>query len=126
MSLDRIPGRTERRRAPRVRIRGRLPVSFLTTPIPVLVRNISLGGMLVESAEAFLVGSVHQLRMSADGEQSDHSPVISAECVYGHSEILPDGTTSFLSGFTFTGAPGHEAERQIFELLDQAPSVSTY
>jgi hypothetical protein len=109
-----------------VRLRGRLPVSFLTTPIPVLVRNISLGGMLVESAEAFLVGSAHQFRMSADGEQSDSSPVISAECVYCHSEIQPDGTTSFLTGFFFTGAPGHEAQRQIFELLDQVTSVATY
>jgi hypothetical protein len=109
-----------------VRLRGRLPVSFLTTPIPVLVRNISLGGMLVESAEAFRVGTVHRLRMSADGEQSDSSPIISAECVYCHSESLADGTTSFLTGFTFTGAPDHEAQRQIFDLLDQASSISPY
>jgi PilZ domain-containing protein len=124
--MQRLPGLTERRRAPRVRIRGRFPVSFLTTPIPIAVRNISQGGMLVESVEPFNVGSVHQLRMSVDGDDDGRSPVLYAACVYCHAEMLPDGSTSFLAGFTFNGTPNDEAQRQIFDLLDQATSMSEY
>ena len=119
-------GLTERRRAPRVRIRGRLSASFLTTPIPIAIRNISLLGMLVESPEAFPVGTVHQFRMTVNGDDSDASPILTAECVHCRSELLPDGVTSYHCGFMFAGTPGDAAQRQIFELLDTATSMSTY
>jgi PilZ domain-containing protein len=119
-------GLTERRRAPRVRIRGRLSASFLTTPIPIVIRNISLLGMLVESAEAFPVGTVHQFRMTVNGDDSEASPILTAECVHCRSELLPEGVTSFHCGFMFTGTPGDAAQRQIFELLDTATSLATY
>ncbi|HEX7779844.1 MAG TPA: PilZ domain-containing protein [Vicinamibacterales bacterium] len=119
-------GPTERRRAPRLRIRGRLSAVFLTTPLPIAIRNISLLGMLVESAEAFPVGTLHQFRMTINGDDSEGSPVLTAECVHCHPELLPDGATSYLSGFMFTGTPGDEAERQIFDLLDTATSAASY
>jgi hypothetical protein len=126
MAPQRIPGLTERRRSQRVRIRGRLPAFFLTTPIPIAIRNISLGGILVESAAPFLAGTVHQFRMKVDGDDADRSPVLTAECLYCYQEMLPDGSTCYLAGFTFTGTPGDEAERQIFDLVDQATAMSSY
>ena len=119
-------GLTERRRAPRVRIRGRLHGSFLTNPVPIAIRNISLLGMLVESAEAFPVGTVHEFRMTVNGDDSDASPILTAECVHCRSELLPDGVTSYHCGFMFAGTPGDAAQRQIFELLDSATSAATY
>ena len=65
-------------------------------------------------------------RMTINGDDSEGSPVLTAECVHCHPELLPDGATSYLSGFMFTGTPGDEAERQIFDLLDTATSAASY
>lgn len=111
------PSSTERRRAHRVRIRARLPASFTTAAVPIVIRNISLGGVLVESAEPFPVGVVHHLRMATQDEVPDR-PELPAQSVYSQSEILADGTTTFLTGFAFTGHDA-QAERFVFELVDQ-------
>lgn len=112
------PSTTERRRAPRIRVRGRLPASFTTASVPIAIRNISLGGVLVESPEPFPVGVVHQLRMAAHDEHLDR-PELIAQSVYSQSEFLPDGRTTFLTGFAFTAANGGEAERLIYELVNK-------
>ena len=126
MTPQGITGVTERRRAPRVRLRGRLFASFLSTAVPVVIRNVSLLGMLVDGAEAFPVGSIHQFRMIVNGDDSEASPILTAECLHCRSELLPDGVTSFHCGFMFIGTPGDAAQRQIFEMLDSATSVATY
>jgi hypothetical protein len=119
-------GSTDRRRTPRVRIRGRLPASFLTTSIPAAIRNISLGGILVESVEPFRAGSVYQLRMTADGDDADTWPLLTVTCVYCEPEILPDGSTSFLAGFAFAGGLDVSAGGLVYDLVDKATSMSGF
>jgi hypothetical protein len=126
MKTQGCAGSTERRRAPRVRIRGRLPASFLTTSIPAPIRNISRGGLLVESVEPFRAGSVHQLRMTVEGDDADASPALTVTCVYCEPEILPDGTTSFLAGFALAGTLDVPAGRLVYDLVDKATSTSGF
>jgi PilZ domain len=93
-------GRTERRLTPRVRVQHRVPGSFTTSSAPVLIRNISLGGVLVESAEPFHVGAVHQFRIGTD-ETEPASPPLAAETIYCHDQSAPDGDFRFFTGFRF-------------------------
>ena len=111
------PAGSERRRATRIRVRGRLPASFTTASVPIVIRNISLGGVLIESPEPFPIGVVHHLRMTTLHDVPD-PPDLAAQSVYSHSVLLPDGTTTFLTGFEFMG-PDVEAQRFVFELVDQ-------
>ncbi|HYN10029.1 MAG TPA: PilZ domain-containing protein [Vicinamibacterales bacterium] len=113
------PTGTERRRGPRVRVRGRLPASFTTVSMPILIRNISLGGMLIASSEPFPVGATHQLRIAMNEDDSD-VPVLTAQIVYCQSEYLPDGTTAFLTGFMFTSPQDEQAQRRVFDLIEKA------
>ena len=113
------PTSTERRRGPRVRVRGRLPATFTTVSMPIVIRNISLGGVLIASAEPFPVGATHQLRIAMDGDDPE-VPALAAQSVYCQSEYLPDGSTVFLTGFTFTSPEDEEARRRVFGLVEKA------
>jgi hypothetical protein len=110
-------GRTERRLTPRVRVQHRLPGSFTTSPAPVLIRNISLGGVLVESAESFHVGAVHQFRIGA--EDTDLAPPpLASEAIYCHGEPTQDGDVRFLTGFKFL-----RHQEEIAQLIGDGQSV---
>ena len=111
------PGDTERRRAPRVRVRMRVPASFLTSSLPILIRNISVGGVLVESSEPFPVGATHQLCLAA--HDAGQPPVMTAQSVYCQQELHLDGTPTFLTGFAFVAPYDLHAQRVVFELVDQ-------
>jgi hypothetical protein len=113
------PTGTERRRAPRVRVHGRLPASFTTVSMPIVIRNLSLGGVLVASAEPFPVGATHELRIAMDGDDAE-AAVLAAQSVYCQTEYLPDGTTAFLTGFTFTSPEDEQARRRVFDLVEKA------
>lgn len=98
--LPSAAGHTERRLTPRVRVQHRLPGSFTTGPSLVLIRNISLGGVLVESVEPFHVGAVHQFRIGTD-ETELTPPPLASEAIYCHDQPTPDGDVRFLAGFKF-------------------------
>ena len=49
---------SDRRRSPRVEVLGRIQGQVASLDIPVRVREISLGGMSIESQDAFEVGGV--------------------------------------------------------------------
>ena len=50
---------TERRRAPRVDLVGQLRGELVSVDLPIVVREISLGGMSIETSRAFDVDSRH-------------------------------------------------------------------
>jgi hypothetical protein len=49
----------ERRRAPRVDLVGQLRGELVSVDLPIVVREISLGGMSIETSEAFEIESRH-------------------------------------------------------------------
>jgi hypothetical protein len=54
----------DRRRAPRVEVLGKLPGEVTSVDAPVSVREISLGGMAMESPVAFEVGARHSFQLT--------------------------------------------------------------
>jgi hypothetical protein len=62
----------DRRRSARVEVLGRIQGQVVSLDVPVLVREISLGGMSVETPEAFPVGSVNVFMLTlGDGAGID-------------------------------------------------------
>jgi hypothetical protein len=49
---------TDRRRSPRVELMGRVHGKLIPADVPVQLREISLGGMSIETREGFEAGSV--------------------------------------------------------------------
>jgi hypothetical protein len=88
---------TERRRAPRAQILGRLHGRIVTVDTRVQIREISLGGMSLESEIAFPVGAVHQFELFlGDGA----SVAVSAQA--RHSRRVDDvSPMRYLTGFQF-------------------------
>jgi hypothetical protein len=110
-------GHTERRLTPRVRVQHRLPGSFTTSPVPVLIRNLSLGGVLVESAEPFRVGTIHHFRIGTDDTELSPPP-LAAEAIYCLGQSVPDGDVRFLTGFKFL-----RHQEEIAQLIGNGHSV---
>ena len=100
-----------------MRVQHRVPASFATSPTPALIRNLSLGGVLVESNEPFPVGAVHQLCI---GNDPDAAPLIAARSVYSQAQTLPNGSVRFLTGFAFLRHQEDPAQQLVFDLVESS------
>lgn len=60
----------DRRRSPRIELLGRLHGHHVSLDLPVTVREISLGGMAIETPMSFPVGSVHAFRLTLGDEST--------------------------------------------------------
>ena len=86
------------RYTPRLDTLGQLQVRVLTNPVPVTVREISLGGFSLESSVPFAAGSSHRFSfMLEHGEPVDAI----AECVYTRRLKPGASLPLYLSGFEF-------------------------
>ncbi len=54
----------ERRRSPRIEILGRVRGHLVSLDMPIVIRDMSLGGMSMETIVPFEVGSVHEFRLT--------------------------------------------------------------
>jgi hypothetical protein len=90
---------TDRRRSPRIEILGRLHGHTVAFDVPVAVREISLGGMTVETGIALGEGAVHEFLLTlGDGS------VVQLTGRVLHSRREPgsnDGPVSYVSGIRF-------------------------
>ena len=99
---------TERRRAPRAQILGQLHGRMVTLDAEVRIREISLGGMSLESDIPFPVGAIHQFNLFlGDGAR------VAVSAQVKHSRLLePQAHPKYLTGFQFVddgqaaGGPG--------------------
>jgi hypothetical protein len=89
--------RTERRRAARVEILGQIHGRLVTLEADVKVRELSLGGMSLESEIQFPEGAIHQFELFlGDGAR------VAVSAVARHSRPVPAGTGHrYLTGFQF-------------------------
>jgi hypothetical protein len=86
----------------------------------VTLRDISLGGFLLESSQPFHVDAIHQFRIAtANGWET----VVTARSVHCRQ---PTADGVYLTGFAFVDPVGPEAERRIHQLIDKVSSVVTY
>ena len=81
---------SERRRSTRIEILGRLHGRVVSLDVPVRVREISLGGMAIETAVSFAEGAVHDFRLRlGDGTRPRNGM---SRCI-----LMSSGTLSRLS-----------------------------
>lgn len=115
----------ERRRYPRIDPKGRASARALDQAEDVVVRDISLGGFLVESPQAFLVGGLHQFRVAAsDGAWTT---VLTARSTHSRARSRPEGAPAiYLTGFEFVEPKGEHATKCLQVLIGQATSVVSY
>jgi hypothetical protein len=115
------PGGPERRKAPRLPVGRHVTAELESSAQPVTVRDISLGGFLLESNEPFEVQALHQFRIAtSDGWKT----LITARSVHSRRSTTETGT--YYTGFAFVDPVGTEAERRIHQLIDKVTSVVTY
>jgi hypothetical protein len=115
------PEGSERRRSPRIDVNGRLRASVLVPAQDVVVRDLSLGGFLIEGDEAFAVDALHQFRVA--GPNDEWTTILTARSVYCRPVEHPDGVTKYLTGFAFSFPHGREAWRCVHKLIDRETSV---
>lgn len=88
----------ERRRSPRLQILGRLHGHAVSMNIDVQVREISLGGMAIETTFAFPIGAVHEFRLElADGSNTQ----LLGRVVHCRPELRSGEQTIFVTGIAF-------------------------
>jgi hypothetical protein len=111
----------ERRRTPRVDVSGRIQSRLEPSAQDVVVRDLSLGGFLIESPSAFPVDAVHHFRVALkDGEWTT---VLTAKSVHCHERTATGGAPTYLTGFAFVEPQGPDAQRRLHELMNKATSV---
>jgi hypothetical protein len=88
---------SERRHSPRIEILGKLHGHTVAFDVPVLVREISLGGMAVETQIPLVQGSVHEFLLTL----GDGSTVELVGRIM-HSRLMSqEGDPSYVSGVQF-------------------------
>jgi hypothetical protein len=88
----------ERRRSPRVEMVGQLHGHAVTFDLPVTVRDISLGGMSIQTPVALPVGATHTFNLTL-GDGALLTLVGRVLRSSGRTEL--DGTEYFVSGVQF-------------------------
>ena len=95
---------TDRRRSPRVELMGRVHGKLIPANLPVQVREISLGGLSMETREGFEAGSVLNFTLTlGDGA----AVLVAGRIVYSR---LLDGSdpAMYVSGLEFVDEDGEE------------------
>jgi len=105
--------KADRRRAPRVETHDRVRGRILTANAEIRIREISLGGMSLESDVEFPVGVVHEFELVlGDGA----TVAVSAEARYSRPASSSD-PHRFVTGFQFVEA-ADVAETSVTEIVD--------
>jgi len=103
----------DRRTAPRVETHDRVRGRILTLDAEIRIREISLGGLSLESAVEFPVGAVHQFELVlGDGA----TVAVSAEARYCRP-ASPGHGQRFIAGFQFVEATD-AAETSVTEIVE--------
>jgi hypothetical protein len=112
---------SERRRHPRVPVNGQVTGRALATEEDVIIRDLSVGGFMIESRDAFRENSVHEFRLATPSGKLETR--LKARSVYSHLRRVVGGPPSYLTGFEFVEPKGVEAQARVIELISQATSV---
>jgi hypothetical protein len=91
----------ERRRSPRVEVVGRVHGRAVALDVPITVREISLGGMSIDTPVAFEIDSVHHFSLTL----GDGSVAMIAGRVRYSRQVSAEGAegsaATFLTGLEF-------------------------
>ncbi|MFI5178407.1 MAG: PilZ domain-containing protein [Vicinamibacterales bacterium] len=106
----------DRRRSPRIEILGRVRGHIVSLDTPVVVREMSLGGMAMETSFPFDVGSLHEFRL----ELGDGSKVMLQGQVRHSGNIAPAGAPPlYVTGIQFVDQEPPEGATTVKDLIDR-------
>lgn len=107
--------RADLRRSPRIDVRQRLHGTVVSLGLPVIVRDISLGGFSIESENEVPAG-VHVIRLQEDERWS---VTVTAASRHRRSTRNPDGSVRHVMGFEYAdqNPDTQQTLRVLFERL---------
>lgn len=88
----------DRRRSPRIEILDRLHGHVVSLNTPVRVREMSLGGMSIETSFAFPEGAFHEFRMRMG---DDSIVLLKGRVIRCREQVDADGVVIYISGVQF-------------------------
>lgn len=116
---SRVQSAIDRRRSPRIELLGRVRGHIVSLDTPVVVRDMSLGGMSMESAFPFEVGSRHEFRLAlGDGSLV----LLRGEIRHSRNIGVPGGTALYLTGVQFVDEAPPDGETTVADLIDKIKS----
>ena len=115
--------RPERRKTPRLPVRGRLLGCLLEVDRPVRIREISMGGFATETVEPLPVSVRHDVRFTAE---DDKSAVIAAVSLHSWPSCASDGTPCYVTGFEFQPADPVVGQQTVRMLIETVTAVGLY
>ncbi|HXT69786.1 MAG TPA: PilZ domain-containing protein [Vicinamibacterales bacterium] len=104
---------TERRRAPRVDLVGQLQGELVSVDLPIRVREISLGGMSIETTEAFAVDTRHSFVLTL----GDGAGVFVLGRVAYSRKLDQDGGAIFVTGIQFLDEDAGDAGGDVEDIV---------
>jgi hypothetical protein len=106
----------ERRRSPRVEILDRIHGHVTALDVDLNVRDMSLGGMSLQTPFAFPEGAIHEFKLTL----GDGSPVIlKGRVVRTREQEAPDGSKVFVLGVEFVEDEAADGENAAGGLMDR-------
>lgn len=107
---------TERRRSARIEILGHLHGRVVSLDVPVRVREISLGGMAIETAVLFTEGTLHDFRLTlGDGAQV----VLRGQARHCRNIAAEGQHPLYVTGFEFVDDERGESQSTVGSLIDK-------
>lgn len=104
----------DRRRSPRIEILDRLHGHVVSLDTPVRVREMSLGGMSIETTLEFPIGAFHEFRL----RMGDGSVVLlKGRVIRCRQQLSQDGEPTFISGVQFVD--DESPDTSVGDLLDK-------
>ena len=106
----------DRRRSPRIEILERIHGHIASLDVPMRVREMSLGGMGLESNFAFPVGAIHEFRLTlGDGS----TVMLRGKILRCREQTDADGTQIYVSGIQFLDEDPPAGDTSVGDLIDK-------
>ena len=113
----------DRRKSPRLPVRGRLLACLVETDHPLRLREIGFGGFATETVGPLPLSVMHQVQFMS---QDDKSAVLRALSLHSWPSCLSDGTPCFVTGFEFRPDEPTEAQRIVKMLIETVTAPGLY
>jgi hypothetical protein len=120
-AMPQRPNHEDRRQSPRFEVDGRVRARLEPPAHEVIVRDISLGGFLVESHTAFAVDARHEFQIALENDR--RVTVLTARSVHCRPRSAPGEPLAYLTGFAFIEPQGTDAQASLRELVKHAATV---
>jgi hypothetical protein len=113
----------ERRKSPRLPVRGRLLACLVESDRPLRIREIGFGGFATESVEPLPLSVLHHVQFTS---QNDESAVLPALTLHSWPSCLSDGTPCYVTGFEFRPDEPAKAQEIVQMLIETVTAPGLY